>query len=190
MASKRIRQALATAIIVVSAAIAGTVALKQFRSAAPESAPRNSSPEIDMAMSGASFSEMRGETKLWSLTAEKAEYDKQSGSVRLEKVRTELYEGKAGGMVITSQTGSYDEGSRIVRMNGQVHCVTRRGMVLDTDALEYRAAEGVVLTDRPVRVVDGRLTLKAQGMDLTVKDEQVRFHHQVQAVIEGYHAKR
>ncbi len=190
MASKRIRQLLATAIIVASVAIAGTVALKQFRSAQPESVPRNSSPEIDMAMAGAAFSEMQGDTKLWSLTAEKAEYNKESGSVRLKKVSTEIYEGKGKGMAITSQSGSYNEGLRIVRMNGQVHIVTKRGMVLDTDFLEYRSAEGVVLTDRPVRVTDGRLTLTAQGMDLIIKDEQVRFHHQIQAVIEGHHAQR
>ena len=190
MASKRIRQLLATAIIVASMAIAGTVALKQFRSAQPESVPRNSSPEIDMSASGAEFSEMRGDTKLWSLTAKKAEYDKKSGLIHLEEVHTEIYEGKGKGMAITSQSGIYNEGSRIVQMKGKVHVVTKRGMVLDTDFLEYRSAEGVVLTDRPIRVTDGRLTLTAQGMYLIIKDEQVRFHHQIQAVIEGHHAQR
>jgi LPS export ABC transporter protein LptC len=93
-------------------------------------------------------------------------------------------------MAITSQSGIYNEGSRIVQMKGKVHVVTKRGMVLDTDFLEYRSAEGVVLTDRPIRVTDGRLTLTAQGMYLIIKDEQVRFHHQIQAVIEGHHAQR
>jgi len=190
MASKRIRQVLATAIIVVSVTIAGTVALKLFRLAQPETDPRNSSLAIDMSASRAEFSEMRGDTKLWSLTAKKAEYDKKSGLIHLEEVHTEIYEGKGKGMVITSQSGIYNERLRIVQMKGKVHVVTKRGMVLDTDFLEYRSAEGVVLTDRPIRVTDDRLTLTAQGMYLTVKDEQAHFNHQIQAVIKGHNEKR
>lgn len=189
-ASKRIRQILAAAIIVASVAIAGTIALKQFRSASPQSTPRTTSPEIDMAMTRVAFSEMRGDEKLWDLTAEKADYDKEQGLVRLEVVRTEIYEGKAGGAVITSQKGVYNEGSRIVRMNGKVHVVTKRGMVLDTEQLEYRAAENLLVTDMPVRVKDGRLHLTALGMTLNTRDEKVRFHQQINSVIEGRNAKR
>lgn len=143
-----------------------------------------------MAMTRVSFSEMRGDEKLWDLTADTAEYDKDKGLVRLQKVRTEIYEGKAGGAVITSRQGVYDEAARIVRMNGDVHIVTRRGMVLDTDQLTYRAAEGELATDLPVKVVDGRLRLTAIGMLLFVKDEKVHFNRQVQSVIEGKNAKR
>jgi hypothetical protein len=39
-------------------------------------------------------------------------------------------------------------------------------------------------------VLDGRLRLKARGMEASLKIEQVRFLHQVDAVIEGNHAKR
>lgn len=189
-ASKRIRQILAAGILGISAAIAGTVALKQFRSVPPDAPPRNSSPDIDMAMSRASFSEMRGNEKLWDLTAERAEYDKETGRVRLHLVRTEIHEGAAGGALLTSQTGLYDEPNRTVQMDGRVRIVTRRGMVLETDHLEYRPARGVVSTDRPVRVTDGRLTLTAVGMELILKDEQIRFRRQVHSVIEGYHVQR
>lgn len=189
-ASKRIRQILAAAIIIASVAIAGTIALKQFRSASPLPTPRTTSPEIDMAMTKVAFSEMRGDEKLWDLTAEKADYDKEQGMVRLEAVRTEIHEGKAGGAIITSQKGVYNEASRIVRMNGKVHVVTKRGMVLDTEYLEYRSAENLLVTDKPVRVVDGRLHLTALGMTLNTKEERVRFHHQVNSVIEGRNAKR
>ena len=115
-ASKRIRQILAAVILGISAAIAGTVALKQFRSVPPDAPPRNSSPDIDMAMSRASFSEMRGNEKLWDLTAER-EYDK-NGRVRLRLVRTEIHEECGGRGAATSQTGLYDEPNRTVQMDG------------------------------------------------------------------------
>jgi lipopolysaccharide export system protein LptC len=63
-------------------------------------------------------------------------------------------------------------------------------MVFDTEQLEYRTGAGLILTDRPVKVVDGRLTLTARSMEMTLSDEQVRFMGTVNAVIEGYHAKR
>jgi hypothetical protein len=48
----------------------------------------------------------------------------------------------------------------------------------------------VILADHPVKVADGRLTLTAQRMEMTLKDEKVFFRGAVDAVIEGYHAKR
>jgi LPS export ABC transporter protein LptC len=93
-------------------------------------------------------------------------------------------------VVITSQTGKYQESKQLVTMEGTVHAVTRKGMVFDTDQLEYLPASGMLQTNHAVSVLDGRLRLKAHGMEASLKTEQVRFLRQVDAVIEGNHAKR
>jgi LPS export ABC transporter protein LptC len=188
--TRRIRQILATVIIVISVALAGTIMVRQFRTAPSDSVSRPVSPEIDMSIAKLDFSEMRGSEKLWNLTAERADYDKDTGAAQLVKVKAEIFGSKTGGMVITAETGSYDETRRLVLMQKQVHAVTRKGMVFDTEQLEYRTGPGLILTDRPVKVVDGRLTLTARSMEMTLSDEQVRFTGTVNAVIEGYHANR
>ncbi|MGB4599201.1 MAG: LPS export ABC transporter periplasmic protein LptC [Trichlorobacter sp.] len=190
LSSRRIKLILAVAILVPSVALVTVVVLRQLRSSPPGPVSKTTSPDIDMAMTGLRFSEMRDDLKLWDLVSERADYDKEPGTVRLTGVHLETFEGKAGGVVITSKAGNYHEVRRLVQMYGSVHAVTRRGMVFDSDSLEYFPATGMLQTDREVTVVDGRLRLKARGMEASLKDEKVRFLKQVDAVIEGKHAKR
>ncbi len=187
--SRRIRQILAVAILVPSVALVAVVALRQLHTTPPEQVSRPASPAVDMAMTRLHFSEMQNDATRWELTAQQADYAKAPGAVQLSGVRLETFEGKSGGVVVTARTGAYQEEKRLVQLRGEVHAVTRRGMVFDTDLLEYRPAAGMLQTDRPVTVQDGRLQLRALGMDASLKDEQVRFLHRVEAVIEGNHGK-
>lgn len=188
--TRQIRRILATVIVIIAVALTGAVLIRQLRSPSPVSVERPTSPEIDMAINRLQFSEMRGSEKLWDLAAERAEYDKDSGIAQLETVKADIYEGKAGGMKITSTSGSFDEKAKLVQMRTKVRVVTQKGMVLDTEQLEYRTVPGVITTTSPVSVRDGRLTLHARGMIMSLHEETVRFNGPVDAVIEGYHAKK
>lgn len=187
--TRQIRRILAVVIVASTVALVMAILFRQFRSTPPETASKPISPEVDMSLSKLTFSEMKGNEKLWDLTAERADYDKEAALAKLTGVRTEIYDGKAGGVTITSKTGRYHEAQHLVIMQEKVHAVTKKGMVFDTELLEYRSGPGVVLTNRPVKVVDGRLTLTAQGMEMTLHDEKVRFQGPVNAVMEGTHAK-
>ncbi len=183
--NRRIRQILAVAIVAASVSIVGTIVVRNFNAEAPETPSVKNAPEIDMAMTKLRFSEMRDDAKLWELVADRADYDKEPGKVNLSGLMLETFEQKTGGVVVTSRSGSYEESERLVKMKDQVHAVTRRGMTLDTEYIEYRPATGMLRTDLPVKVADGRLTLKAQGMQLSMNDELVTFLHNVDASIEG-----
>lgn len=188
--TRQIRRILATVIVIIALALTGAVLIRQLRSPSPVSVERPTSPEIDMAINRLQFSEMRGNEKLWDLAAERAEYDKDSGIAQLETVKADIYEGKAGGMEITSKSGTFDEKAKLVQMRTKVRVVTKKGMVLDTEQLEYRTGPGLITTTSPVVVRDGRLTLHARGMTMSLHEETVRFNGPVDAVIEGYHAKK
>jgi LPS export ABC transporter protein LptC len=186
IATRRIRRVLATTVVVASAAMAGAILLKQFRAAPPETPPRNLSPQTDMAMTKLRFSEMRDDAKLWELVAENADYDKDGGGkARLRLPRLEIYDKKAGGAVVTSETGQFLESSNQVIFQGKVHTVTKRGLVMDTEELVYHTKTGLLVTKKPVTVKDGRLTLKGVGMELASRNEEVRFTGRVEAVLEG-----
>lgn len=188
--TRRIRQILAVAIVAASVALVAAIAFRQFRSAQPETVSRPHSPEIDMSLAKLDFSEMRGNEKLWNLVAERADYDKETGAAKLTGVKAEIFGGKAGGMVISSESGNYFESQHLVRMQKNVHAVTKKGMTFVSEQVEYRTEPGLIMADSPVKVVDGRLTLTANKMEMSLNDEQVRFKGAVDAVIEGYHAKR
>ena len=177
-------------IVASTVALVAAILFRQFHATSPETASKPISPEVDMSLSQLNFSEMKGSEKLWDLTAERADYDKEAALAKLTGVRTEIYDGKAGGLTITSKKGSYHEAQHLVTMQEKVHAVTKKGMVFDTEQLEYRSGPGLVITHHPVKVVDGRLTLTAQGMEMSLQNEDVRFRGAVHAVIEGVHAKR
>lgn len=181
---------MAVVIVVASAALVGAILVRQFRLNTPESASQPISPKIDMSIAKLNFSEMRGNDKLWDLTADRADYDKKTGITTLISVRVELYGNKTGGMVITSENGWYHEAEHLVTLKKNVHAVTKKGLVFDTEQLEYHTGPGVVMTDQPVKVLDGRLTLRAKGMNMTLNDEKVLFRGAVDAVIAGSHEKR
>lgn len=187
--TRQIRQILAVVIVVASAALVVAVLVRQYHSNPPESASQPISSKIDMSIAQLNFSEIRGSEKIWDLVADRADYDKSDGATKLVGVRAEIYGSKTGGLLITSDTGWYYETKHLVKMQKNVHAVTKKGMVFDTDKLEYHTIPGLVVTDQPVKVVDGRLTLRAKGMDMSLKDEKVRFFGPVDAVIVGSHAK-
>lgn len=187
--TRRIRQILAAVIIMVSVALVVTIVARNMRSGQPVAPPRPIPPDIDMSIDTLSFSETRGNERLWNLTAKRVDYDKETGVALLSQVTAEIFGSKTSGMVITSSSGSYDEPKRLVLMQDKVHAVTKKGMEFDTDQLEYRTGQGIVRTASPVQVRDGRLTLTASGMEMTLENEQARFTGPVTAVIKGYHAK-
>jgi LPS export ABC transporter protein LptC len=190
LSPRRIKQILAIAILVPTLALVVAIVSRQQRASSPETVPHASSPNVDMSMNQIRFSEMRDDATLWELVAERADYDKEPGVVHLKTVRLETFEGKTGGVVITSQTAKYQEAKRLVTMEGAVHAVTRKGMVFDTDQLQYLPVTSMLSTNHAVSVLDGRLRLQARGMEASLKTEQVRFLTQVNAVIEGNHANR
>jgi len=187
--TRRIRQIIATLVLAGSVALISIIVIKQFRSNPPESTSKPISPEIDMSLARLNFSEMRGDEKLWDLTADRADYDKDTGAAKLAAVKVEIFQGKAGGIMITSETGNYLENQHIVTLYKNVHAVTKKGMVFDTEQLEYRTKAAVINSIKPVKVVDGRLTLNANSMEMYLDSENVRFKGKVDAIIEGYHAK-
>jgi len=187
---KRIKQALMAGVLLVSIAIAATIAFRQMQLSPPEPSLRSSSPDVDMTMVTASFSEMRGDAKLWDLTAEQADYDKDTGEIFLQQLLTNIYDDKAGKLQITARNGFYDEKKRLISMTGDVQVVTEKGMTLTTEQLDYLPDQDLIKTDKPVHLKDNRLTITAIGMELFPGTEQVKFHHQINSVIEVKNARK
>lgn len=190
VSQKLIKKALLVGVLLVSTAIVATIAFKQMQTASPEPAFRSNSPDMDMTMVNASFSEMRGDAKLWDLTAAQADYDKDTGEVFLQQLLANIYDERAGKLQITAKSGFYDEKKRLISMTGDVEVLTKQGMSLETDQLDYLPDQDLVKTDRPVKVKDNRLTLTAVGMELFPNTEQVKFHHQIHSVIEVKNARK
>lgn len=178
---------LALAILVVSATI-GIVAVIYRQgptTAPPKPAPRQLPLNIDLALNEARFTEMRGETTVWTIVAGRADYSKKSEVVQLSGIHMEFPKhGAAGTIRVTAERGTYSTGNKNVALRGKVHVTTEKGIVFDTESLDYQSGPGRFTTAEEVRFRQNRMRLMARGMDLDIDRQVALFHSAVQAVVE------
>lgn len=186
---QRIRQLLAGAMLVVALGLLALI-LRGKPTSSPPLSPDAAPAGADMALKRFEFSEMQGARLAWRLVADKAVYEKDGGTAQLQVVSIIIHDEHGGTMTITAPRGTFQEKRQLVTLLDDVHGVSSKGMIMSGDVVYYNAKAGLVSSDRPVKVVDGRLTLTGTGMTMTVKDSRVRFTGPVTSVIEGNHGKK
>ncbi|HEX8961255.1 MAG TPA: LPS export ABC transporter periplasmic protein LptC [Geobacteraceae bacterium] len=178
----KIRQLLALVIIVVVVALAAAIALKAYRGmrSGPvlPSLPKN----IDVSLQKIHFTETKGGGKRWDLLADKAEYDKAGGIVRLTGIRLELASGgKMGEVVLTSRRADYHTGSKDVELIGDVVAKSASGMEFSTGRIAYIAARSMLKTADRVKYTDTALAVTGVGMEFMVDTKHLKIMQQVEA---------
>lgn len=183
---------LALAIIVVTATIGIVAAIHQKGSspAPPEQVSPQLPLNIDVALRNARFSETQNGRMVWSLVADRAEYDKSGDMAYLDGIRME-FAGKepAGKISVRAAKGSYSAKTRNVSLRGKVHITTGSGAVFDTESLDYLASGSFLTTADPVMFRQQRLALTARGMTLNVDEQVARFSKAVDATVDGLKSK-
>ena len=181
--------------VFVIAAIIG-IAVSVFRKG-----PKNVTPEpvaqqlplnVDIALSKAHFTEVRGNATVWTIVADRAEYSKQGETVNLHGVKMDFARNRTTGTItVTADRGTYSTKSKNVALRGNVHMTTATGVVFDTVSLDYFSSPSRFKTVETVKFNQQRMTLMAQGMDLDVASQTAHFHNAVEARVAGLsHGKK
>lgn len=179
--------------VLVAAAFIGIAALV-FRSGSND---RGAEPKalqqlpenIDIALKKARFSEIRDGSVVWELVAERVEYDKNGEVAHLGDIRMDFARsGTAGALTVTASQGDYFSASRDVRLRGRVHVETENGVIFDTESIDYQALKSRLKTADQVTFQQQRLTLRAMGMEMDVKNQRARFFSRIDARVAGVSA--
>jgi LPS export ABC transporter protein LptC len=146
---------------------------------------------IDVALKQVRFSEIRDGTVAWELTAEQVEYDKSGEIAHLTGgIGMDFFRSKTRGAVkVTADSGEYLSNNKNIKLHGKVHLLTEDGVSFDTDSIDYTAAISQFKTADAVTFRQERLTLRATGMEMDVKNQQVRFITLVDATVAGVSIK-
>ncbi len=141
---------------------------------------------IDIALKKARFSEIRDGSVVWELVAERVEYDKNGEVAHLGDIRMDFARsGTTGTLTVTASQGDYFSASRDVRLRGKVHVETENGVRFDTESIEYKASKSQFKTADQIMFRQQRLTLRAVGMEMDVKDQRARFFSRIDARVAG-----
>jgi LPS export ABC transporter protein LptC len=163
--------------------VAGTIAYRMHRDAAPTRKVPKLPLKVDVSLQRVHFTETKKGVKSWDLSAERAEYNKESDSTTLTGVRLVLT-GKAstGDIEVTAERAEYRNSTRDVLLSGKVVGRSGSGMEFSTAKIAYVAARSQLETDQPVRFSDGGLQLEGTGMEFQTQTRRLKLMKDVRAV--------
>jgi len=142
-------------------------------------------PEADLTMQTIHYTETRNGERIWSVQADSAEHDLESGKARIEIIRMVVYDKRNGDIRITAQQGELDLEHRQVRLSGKVVVETGKGQRLLADDLLFVDAERAVSTDGPVVVVGPDFEISGVGLRYEVDSRRLTLRKQVEAKFSG-----
>lgn len=142
-------------------------------------------PDADLAMQSIHYTETRNGERVWSLQADSAEHDLESGRARVKAIRMTVYDRHNGDIRITARRGELDLEKRRVRLLDDVVVKTVAGQTLYADDLIFTDADRAVTTDGPVTFVGPDYRIVGVGLRYEVDTRQLKLHKQVEARFSG-----
>lgn len=180
------------ALVLLAAAAVVFLLIAIYRNGVNQSAPVQSASQqlpqnVDVALKQVRFFDMKDGLVDWELVADRVEYDKSgeiarlSGGIRMDFVKNKSH----GAISVTADRGEYRTDTRNLRLHGNVHVNTEDGVDFKTEQIDYTAALSRFKTAERVLFSQERLTLRATGMVMDVRDQQARFFKLVDATVAG-----
>ena len=117
-------------------------------------------------MSGVEFEQIKNGTKDWHLTASRLYRSGRDSDLLLEDVKG-LFFGAAGSEEetrIRSQKARYNEDTKQITLQGEVVIQNSKGYEMQTDALEYFAAEKKIRTTSPVNIQGSNIAVSGNEL--------------------------
>jgi LPS export ABC transporter protein LptC len=167
-----------TALFVVA-----TITFRMHQGGAPALKVPKLPLKVDVSLQRVHYTETRLGVKRWDLSADRAEFNKESNSTTLTGVRLVVSgEAATGELQVTAQRAEYQNGTRDVLLSGNVHGQSAGGIDFSTSRLSYVAARSQFETKEPVRFSDGGLLLEGVGMEFQTQTRRLKLMKDVSAV--------
>lgn len=178
-----IRRLLVVVASLATLFVAGTIAFRMHRASAPERKVPKLPLKVDIALQGVHYTETRQGVKRWDLSAQKAEYNKDSDSTTLSGVRLVVFgNAQIGELTVSAERADYKNATRDVTLSGNVHGKSTTGMEFSTPSVSFIAAKSQLRTAERVRFSDGGLHLEGVGMEFQTQTRRLKLMKDVTAL--------
>jgi len=178
-----IRRFLAILATITALLVVATIAFRMHQGGAPARKVPKLPLKVDVSLQRVHYTETRLGVKRWDLSADRAEFNKDSDSTTLTGVRLVVAgEAAAGELQVTAERAEYHNGTRDVLLSGNVHGQSASGIDFSTSRLSYVAARSQFETKEPVRFSDGGLLLEGVGMEFQAQTRRLKLMKDVSAV--------
>ncbi|SHI78162.1 LPS export ABC transporter protein LptC [Malonomonas rubra DSM 5091] len=121
--------------------------------------------QVDLSLEKLHYTQNEEGRRSWTLDAERAEYQRDTGLAELGDLSLTLYEsGRFGDVSMTAEHGTLQQEQRLVEAWGNVVVTTATGERLTTERLIYDGGKKLLTTDEPVTITNRRMELKGTGL--------------------------
>ncbi|MEW5913134.1 MAG: LPS export ABC transporter periplasmic protein LptC [Thermodesulfobacteriota bacterium] len=124
-------------------------------------------------MRGLTYTHVEQGVRKWSLKANGARYEEDSGKVYLTDVNIEFYRKDGNTIKLRGDQGVYNQKTQVVTLKGHVDGRTADGNQLLTDWITYREKDKVAETDAEVTVQGAQYKVQGAGMLVLVEQNKV-----------------
>ena len=139
--------------------------------------------QVDVSLQRVHYTETKDGVKRWDLSAERADYNKDTDTTSLTGVKMVVAGGAdTGDLQITADRADYHNGTRDITLIGNVHGVTSKGMEFSAPRVNYVAARSLLETGERVHLVDVGLDLEGVGMEFQTQTRKFKLMKDVSAV--------
>ena len=178
-----IRRFLAIAAALASILLVATIAFRMQKEASPKLAVRKLPVQVDVSLQKVHFTEVRQGVKRWDLTAERAEYNKETDTSSLSGVKLVIAGGeKLGELQLSAERADYRNATKDIILSGNVKGEGSKGTRFSTSRMTYVAARSMLQTSERVSFSDAELELEGVGMEFQTQTRKVRLLKDVSAV--------
>ena len=178
-----IRRFLATLAVLASLLVVATITFRMRQTAAPKPGVRKLPVQVDVSLQKVHYTETKEGVKRWDLSADRAEYNKQTDTTSLSGVRfTVAGSADIGELLITADRADYKNATRDVSLIGNVHGKSSKGFEFSVSRVNYVAARSLLETGERVRLVDAGMELEGVGMEFQTQTRRFKLMKDVSAV--------
>jgi LPS export ABC transporter protein LptC len=163
--------------------VIATITFRMQRKGAPKLDVRKLPVQVDVSLQRVHYTETKQGAKRWDLSADRAEFNKQTETTSLTGVRLVLAgSASIGELQITADRADYHNGTRDVNLVGNVQGKGSKGMEFSASRVNYVAARSQLETDQRVHFVDEGLVLEGVGMEFHTQTRKFKLMKDVSAV--------
>lgn len=139
---------------------------------------------VDIGLDRVHYSQNQDGQRSWELDADRADYQREEQELRLTGVKLTFFNAESlGDITMTADRGVLLRLRNLIKAEGNVHIVAAGGETLDTEALEYRADQRLIESNKKMRFQSPQLILSGDGFRLDLAAGKLRIKHNARALI-------
>ncbi len=171
-------------LILLSSVVLTTVIYRHLQQQSPKEILSMLPENIDLAVADLHYTQNEEGLRRWTLDADTAEYDRDSGLATLTVVRLLFYEaGQFGDVNLKADQGQLEQETRQVDVWGNVTVETENGEQLFTERLHYDDQTRQLSTEDPIKFLSADIELTGTGLKVDIDQGHMLVKENVRMIL-------